>query len=308
MSSLQQITRRKTGKTFVYLYLNKQITDVNTLERIRKLHIPPNWVNINISTKDTDYLQVTGLDAKKRTQYIYHPVWVELSKIEKYERMVLFTKKVDTIIKKINSILSKSMDLNSKEYIMALLFRILFMTHSRIGNDHYAEENNTYGLTTLLKRHVSVNGCQVVLSYIGKKSVKQELKFKDILSSKIIGELLKIPGSRLFKTKAGEHIRSIDMNNYLKEITESNVTAKDFRTYSSNNLFIKIICSKPIPTTSAQIKRTINECYDEVAEYLGHTRSISKSSYVMPIIAENYAENPEEFVKSKPSILSILMV
>jgi DNA topoisomerase-1 len=300
------ITRCKIGKSFVYLNINKQITDTNTLERIRKLHIPPNWTNINISTRDTDYLQVTGNDTKGRTQYIYHPVWVELAKIEKYERMKLFTTKVEIIKKRINGILSKKMDLTSKEYIIALLFRIMLLTHSRVGNDQYAEENNTYGLTTLLKKHVKINGSNVILSFLGKKSIKQELKFIDPVSARILTELIKIPGPRLFKTKFEEHIRSLDMNNYLHEITGVEITCKDFRTYSSNNLFIKILCSKPIPITQSEIKRTINQCYDEVAEYLGHTRAVSKSSYVMPIIAENYARSPQLFVKSKPSILKIL--
>jgi len=299
------ITREIKNKKFMYFLNNKQIFDQNTLERIRKLHIPPAWIDIKISISDTDYLQVTGNDNNKkhnRTQYIYHPLFVELSKIEKYDRLILFTKKLPLLIKYINKKLLGPINLNDKEYIIALIFRILDKTHSRIGNDCYAEENNTYGLTTLLKKHMTITGDKITFAFLGKKSVKQELVFTDQLTSNILKELRKIPGDRLFKTHDQVFIRSNDMNDYLKNIMGEDFTCKDFRTYSSNDLFLKILCSKELPVGITQTKRTINQCYDEVAEELGHTRAISRSSYVMPIISEHYMKDPVKFIKSKPTL------
>jgi DNA topoisomerase-1 len=191
-----------------------------------------------------------------------------------------------------------TLDLSDKEYIISLIFRILSKTHSRIGNDHFAEENNTYGLTTLLKKHLSISGDTICLSFVGKKSIKQQFIFTDKICSAALKELKKIPGDRLFKTKDQDPVVSNDINCYLKNIMGDDFTAKDFRTYAANDLFLKFILQKDIPQNITQIKKTINECYDEVADELGHTRAVCRTSYVMPIIPEKYTENPNDFIKT----------
>jgi DNA topoisomerase-1 len=301
MDTGMNITRilQKNNKNFVYYCKNSQVINKNTLERIRKLHIPPNWTNIKIADSETDYLQVTGEDSKGRTQYIYHPIFVELSKLEKYTRLCLFIKKLPILIKHINKKLTGKIDLNDKEYIIALLFRILCKTHSRIGNDHYAEENNTYGLTTLLKNHMTIIGDSIIFSFVGKKNIKQELIFTDKICNIVLKELKKIPGDRLFKTRDQQIIRSSDMNDYMKNIIGEDFSCKDFRTYASNQLFINKLYTKQLPINITQTKKTLNECYDEVANELGHSRAISRASYVMPSISQKYLENPSEFLKNK---------
>jgi DNA topoisomerase-1 len=312
------ITREFTNvsgkQTFVYYINGKKITENKIIDRIAKLRIPPNWIKVQISISDTEYLQATGVDSKGRTQYIYHPMWITLSKTEKYARLSLFIKKLSILLSWVNKILSGPIDLSKKEYIIAILFRILLKTHSRIGNDFYAEEYKTYGLTTLLKKHVSeklVDSmvpkglCEynICFNFIGKKGIKQNLLFNDILCLKVIRLLKKIPGDRLFKTIDLVPIKSNDMNEYLKNIMGEDFTVKDFRTYASNYLFLKILCKKEAPASLTATKKILNEVYDETAKELGHTRAISKTSYVIPIIAENYLRDPLKFVNGNPDII-----
>jgi DNA topoisomerase-1 len=292
------ITRNLENKEFVYYHNDHKVINKDILCRIRKLHIPPKWNNVKISSSETDYLQATGNDDKGRVQYLYHPVWIVLSKIEKYNRLKLFAKQLPNLMKSVNKKMNGPVNLEDKEYIISLIFRILNKTHSRIGNDHFAEENNTYGLTTLLKKHLSINGNTICLSFIGKKSIKQQFIFIDKLCSNVLKELKKIPGDRLFKTKDLDPINSVDMNNYLKSVMGDDFSSKDFRTYAANDLFLKFILQKEIPSNNTQIKKTINECYDEVAKELGHSRSICRTSYVMPLISEKYTENPNKFISS----------
>jgi len=304
------ITRHIENKEYVYYQNSKKVNQEDILERIKKLHIPPAWKDVHISSSDTDYLQVTGTDNKGRMQYVYHPVWVQLSKIDKYNRLKSFAKRLPILMKNVNKTLQGPIDLSDKKYIVALIFRILNKTHSRIGNDHFAEENNTYGLTTLLKKHLTLQGDTVTLSFVGKKSIKQQFIFTDKVSAKILNELKKIPGERLFKTKSQEPITSIDINNYLKSSPRGgspgeDFTAKDFRTYAANDLFLKYVLQEEVPTNITQMKKMINQCYDETAAELGHTRAICKTSYVMPIIAEKYIENPEEFRRNIISLEDI---
>ena len=300
------ITRNIKNKTFIYYLGSKQVTNKDTLERISKLHIPPKWTSVRVSSSDTDYLQATGEDSKGRVQYIYHPIFVELGKIEKYDRMKLFASKLPVLIKHVSKKLTSRMNLSDREYIIALIFRILTKTHSRIGNDCYSKENHTYGLTTLLKKHLSISGDTITLAFVGKKNVKQQLVFTDKLSAHVLRELRKIPGDRLFKTLDGTPIRSVDMNDYLKSIIGEDFTCKDFRTYASNELFLQKLYTKEIPTSMTQAKKILNTCYDEVAQELGHTRAISRASYVMPCISQSYLEDPAKFIRAKHTLSDIL--
>ncbi len=298
------ITRQVKNNEFVYLKNGHVITNKIVLNRISKLHVPPKWKNVKISSNETDYLQTTGIDIKGRMQYIYHPLWVELSKIEKYNRLKLFAERLPLLIRTINKKLSQPIDLDDKDYIIAVIFRIMTQTHSRIGNDHFAEENNTYGLTTLLKKHVLIDGNVVNISFVGKKNVKQHFVFTDKVCSTILKNLLKLPGERLFKTKY-EEIKSCDINVFLKDVMGDDFTAKDFRTHAANDLFMKLLVSKTNanpPDGVTKTKKIINECYDQVSSELGNTRAVCKTSYVMPIIAENYLKDPIQFVSKNKKL------
>jgi DNA topoisomerase-1 len=288
-------------KSSLYQKNGEVVRDQNTLNRIKQLNIPPNWKNVKIADSDTNYLQAIGKDDKNRTQYIYHPVWNELTKAQKYSRMTTFSEKLPIFTSKIDKILNGKIDFANKEYLIALVFKILFLTHSRIGNDMYATENKTYGLTTLLKKHVKIKGDIVQLSFVGKKNVQQNLNFKNNKVLKIIRELLQLPGERLFKTLDGEPIKSLEMNDYLKENLGSNFTCKDFRTYASNILILEYLSEiKIMPASKTESKKILNEIISKVADTLGHTKCVSKKSYIIPEIHDLFMNNPKYFVGQDP--------
>lgn len=264
------------------------------VERIKKLGIPPNWKNVCISKSELSHLQVTGVDDKGRTQYIYHPMWVLLTSSEKYSRMGYFSKKIGLFESKIRE------DIKGLDNTIAVMFRILQKTYIRVGNDCYAKDNGTYGLTSLEKRHITFkpNG-YINLNFIGKKGVQQSTNFKDKYCLGYLKNKIKTIKSkdRLF------NISPPILNNYLQTIMGGNFTCKDFRTYGSNILFLSIICNLKEPINQKEIKNNLKTTYEQVAEKLGHTRAISKKSYVMSVIPDQYVLNPTQFVNKNPKTI-----
>lgn len=297
--------RKLINNEFVYYSNNRKISNIHILNRIKKLCIPPMWTNVYVSDSDTDYLQVTGYDTKGRIQYIYHPAWNTLSEIDKYSRLIKFSKKLPKFMNIVNNYLNMNYTNKiTKELIIFLLFRLLYKTHLRIGNDCFAQENNTYGLTTLQKKHVTIKDNAITFSFIGKKGVPQCVTFRDTISASIISRLLKIPGSHLFKSNVSELITSNDINEYIKRYFGNEYSAKDFRTYAANNLYIKYLKQMDIPINQTQLKKTILLAYDKVAKDLGHTRTVCRNSYIISNISDIYIKNPVEF--NKKTFIEIL--
>ena len=266
----------------------------NEITRIKKLCIPPVWKNVCISNSELSHLQATGIDEKGRMQYIYHPMWVFLTSSTKFERMGKFSKKIGLLENKIKK------DIQTLEPI-AIMFRILQKTHIRVGNDCYAKDNNTYGLTSLEKRHVKITGCIINLSFVGKKSVAQSVNFTDPYCLQFLKNKLKVIGNkeRIFE------ISPSSLNLYLQNVTGGDFTCKDFRTYASNILFLKILCRFDVPTTKSETLKNLKSTYDQVADKLGHSRAISKKSYVMSVLQEQYLLNPKQFSNKNPKSLFI---
>lgn len=281
------------------------VKNEDTLNRINKMIIPPKWKNVKITNSPTNYLQVTGIDSKGRTQYIYHPLWKELSKNEKYSRLENFIKKLPSLRNYINNILNGPMDFENKEYIVSVIIKILDNTFSRIGNEIHKEENNTYGLTTILKKHIKIYNDTIIIEYIGKKNVKQLHEYKNIKCANILKNLLKLPGERVFKTSNMENINSKDINNFLKNIMKGNYTSKDFRTYATNKLLLKYLYASNPPQNENEANKILIDCCNKVAEKLGHTRQVSKTNYIYPVILEEYKINPKKFIQTKADILSL---
>lgn len=260
--------------------------------RIKKLCIPPNWTDIWISPDPCSHLQVTGKDQKGRIQYIYHPMWVLMSQDEKYKRMARFQKNLPLLRKA----------LAEEGGTIQLMFRILLRTHIRVGNESYAKDNGTYGLCSLLGKHVTMRGSVITLSFIGKKGVPQKITFRD---PKIAQDLRKHIGTkeeRLFKYNPE------DLNDFLQKHMGKEFTCKDFRTYASNIHFLKNLTKHLPPQTVTERKKVLKDVYIETAEKLGHTKEISKKSYVMPIVEEKYLLDPHFFFRKDPERLLRLLV
>jgi len=269
-----------------------KVRDKNTLDRIKLLAIPPQWEDVLISTSGTDYLQATGVDNKERVQYIYHPMWNQVTKDDKYKRMGHFAQKMDEF----NNRLCEDPSL------ISTMFRIIQKSHIRIGNESYAKENGTYGLCTLEKKHVTVKGDKVRLRFTGKKGIQHDISFRDARCASAIRVLLTLPGPRLFKTGL-KNINSQDLNEYLQSTMGPEFTCKDFRTYASNLLFLQSLVKIPPSEKITERRKTLRDIFNQTAEKLGHTNTISKKSYVMPIISENYLTTPELFYAKDPKKL-----
>ena len=301
--TIQKNTKKTEIKTFIYTKGEGEGKGKGVpcsredLDRIHKLCIPPNWNEVCISNSPISHLQVTGNDNKK-IQYIYHPMWVVLTNYEKYRRMGKFSKKIDLFMEKINR------DINSqcvRTRTLAMMFKILNLTHIRVGNECYAKNNNTYGLITLEKKHITFNGnITVILNFVGKKSVVQHIEFNDqhcaVFLKSVCSKIT--PNDRVFPGVSGGIL-----NKYLQETIGDEFSCKDFRTYASNVLFLKYLCKLEYPNNSSEIKKNLISVYNTVASKLGHTRAISKKSYVMPIISEQYTVNPLQFVNKNPNKL-----
>jgi DNA topoisomerase-1 len=287
-----------------FIKVNKKVTFVykkngvkcskKDLDRIKKLHIPPNWTNVLISDSELSHLQVTGHDSQGRTQYLYHPMWTMLVSTQKYERMGKFFNK----IKGFESRISKDLRSSGTRLTIAIMFRILQKTHIRVGNECYAKDNNTYGLTTLERRHVNINkNGDITLSFVGKKGVAQKVTFRDQYCLNYITKLKIGKNQKLF------NVTPATLNKYLQQVTNSDFTCKDFRTYASNMLFLKILCKYPVPKNPTEAKKILKIVYDQVANKLGHSSAISKKSYVMSIFPEQYLLKPGQFSGKNPDLV-----
>lgn len=288
------ITRKRNNKSFKYSDTNGGIIKSEiVLNRIQELAIPPAWLDIWICPSSSGYLQATGFDEKKRKQYIYHPDWIKISQENKFNRMIFFREALPTIRKKI----AKDMILQELERnrIIATVIWLLEHTLIRIGNDEYAEENHSFGLTTLRNRHVKVRGEKVKFEFRGKSGVQQSISISHPRIAKLIKECIELPGYEIFKYLDGEGERhtidSADVNNYLKSLTGEDISAKDFRTWGGTILCAATLCTIGPAKTPADGKKKISHAVKKVASHLHNTAAICHNYYIHPTIIETYQEN-----------------
>ncbi|GAB2812976.1 DNA topoisomerase IB [Ferruginibacter profundus] len=284
------ITRCKTGKGFSYFHRGKKITDKSTLNRILSLVIPPAWQGVWICASPDGHLQVTGLDAKKRKQYRYHPAWNVLRNQTKFHHMIQFAKVLPAIRSKVEQDLA--LPGLPHEKVMALIVKLMEKTHIRIGNNFYEQVYGSFGLTTLKTRHVSITGNELRFFFKGKKGIEHSIRLRSKRLASLVKQCREIPGKELFQYFDDNGIKKpVDsgmVNEYIKQLTEADFTAKDFRTWAGT--IDTFICFKElgIPETAAARKKNIIAVLDTVAEQLGNTRNVCKKYYVHPAIIDMY--------------------
>ena len=289
------IYRKGTPGNFHYEDKNGvEITDEAQLERIKSLVLPPAYTDVWIAASKNAYLQATGIDAAGRKQYRYHPKWTSRRSDHKYFRLLEFGKVLPKARKQI------AKDLKRKEYdeqkVLAICLEVMQKTLIRVGNDSYAQMYGSYGLSTLKDKHVKINDNGMKLQFVGKKGVKQEVALNDKTLAKMVKRCKDIPGQDLFQyyTDGKEHkaIDSGKINNYIKEITGSDFTAKDFRTWGGTLEALRqlAICTTNVEEERPK-KKVIVEVLDCVACKLGNTRAVCKSSYVYPLLLEAFEKD-----------------
>jgi len=269
-----------------------QVTDEKTLERLRRLAIPPAWAEVWICPKANGHIQATGRDARGRKQYRYHPQFREVRESTKYEHMLEFAKSLPGIRRTIR----EHMALRGlpREKVLATVVHLLETTLIRVGNDDYAKENNSYGLTTLRNPHVKVDGAELKFRFKGKSGKTWDLKLQNRRVAKIVRQCQELPGQRLFQyvDEDGElrEVTSADVNAYLKEITGREITAKDFRTWAGTVLAALALQEFEAFDTQAGVKKNVRAAIERVSQRLGNTPTICRKCYVHPEILQCYAQ------------------
>lgn len=287
------IRRKKSGKGFTYTAPDgKKVEDKATLKRIKSLAIPPAYTDVWICAKANGHIQATGRDAKGRKQYRYHPAFREVRESTKYEHMLEFAKGLPAIRKTID----EHMSLRGlpREKVLATVVHLLENTLIRVGNSDYVRQNKSYGLTTLRDPHVKVDGGELRFQFKGKSGKTWRLQVKDRRIAKIVKACQDLPGQDLFQylDENGEQqsITSADVNAYLKEITGSEITAKDFRTWAGTVLAALALSEFEEFDSQAKAKKNIRGAIEKVASRLGNTPSICHKCYVHPEVFASYLD------------------
>ncbi|WP_413674626.1 DNA topoisomerase IB [Massilia cellulosiltytica] len=287
------ILREPVKDGFRYLDAKGEpVEDETTLKRIKSLAIPPAWTDVWICPQANGHLQATGRDARGRKQYRYHPKWREVRDEVKYERMIKFGKALPQIRKEVDRALS--LPGLPREKVLATIVYLLEATMMRIGNDEYARENKSYGLTTLRNRHVRIDGSEVEFRFRGKSGVYHDVKVHDRRLARIIQRTRDLPGQDLFQylDEDGEThtVGSSDVNDYLRTITGEDYTAKDFRTWSGTVLAAMALQEFEAVDSDTQAKKNVVRAIESVAERLGNTPSVCRKCYVHPAVLDAYLD------------------
>src|ERR1700681_2934060 len=295
------IRRVRRGKGFAYFHPDgKRVTDRATLERIQDLVIPPAWKEVWISTRPRGHLQATGRDARGREQPLYHPTWRAVRDADKFSRMVGFARALPRIRRRVARDMGRPG--LPREKVVATIVRLLEMTFARIGNEEYARDNGSFGLTTLRDRHVTISGSNVRFLFRGKSGRELELGVTNRRVARVVKRCEELPGQMLFQYLApdGERhtVHSHDVNQYLQEISGEDFTAKDYRTWSATVLAIGALRDVARFESDAEAKRNVVAAIDGVARRLGHTRAVCRRSYVHPRVIDTYMDGSLEGILS----------
>ena len=287
------ISRKATKGGFdFFLPDGTRITDERVVARIKKLAIPPAYTDVWICRDPNGHLQAVGRDARGRKQYRYHPRWRTTRDEAKYSKMLVFGRKLPLIREQVEKDLSRPG--LPREKVLAAIVRLLERTLARIGNEEYAKSNKSFGLTTLRRRHAKVSGNVVELDFRAKHGIQRHIELKDRRLAGIIKRLQDIRGQELFQylDDAGERrtISSDDVNEYLRKISEEDITAKDFRTWAATNLAAIALAECEAVDSEARAKKNVLRAVEAVAGLLGNTPSICRKCYIHPAIFDGYLD------------------
>jgi DNA topoisomerase-1 len=287
------IRRRKAGRGFGFLGPDgRKVTDPATLARIRSLAIPPAYRDVWICPDPHGHIQATGRDARGRKQYRYHPRWRDVRDSTKYEHMLDFARALPALRQRIDADMRKPG--LSRERVLATVVNLLENTLIRVGNDEYARQNKSYGLTTLRTRHVKVEGSELRFAFRGKSGKTWNLRLRDRRVARVVRACQELPGQNLFQylDDEGERqtVTSADVNAYLKEATGTAVTAKDFRTWAGTLLAAMALREFEQVDGEARTKKNVKAAIERVAARLGNTPTICRKCYVHPEIVAAYLD------------------
>jgi DNA topoisomerase-1 len=288
---IRGITRQRAGTGWTYFAPDgRRIQETPERKRLNGLAIPPAWTDVWICPDPDGHIQATARDARGRKQYRYHPSYREARDQSKFRRMLEFSEVLPALREGIERDL-RAPDLSRKQ-LLATVVRLLDKTLIRVGNDEYVRENRSYGLTTLRRRHVTVDGTMLRFSFRGKSGVEHTIAVADPRLAKIVQRCRDLPGEELFRYvdsgKKRQLVTSDDVNAYLRELTDRDITAKDFRTWGGTMLAAVELRRLGAAASRREADRNIIAAIDAVAERLGNTRAVCRKYYVHPALLQAY--------------------
>jgi DNA topoisomerase I len=286
-------TRKRKGQSFQYFDTHgKLIQDESRLLRIRRLAIPPAYRDVWICPISNGHIQATGRDDRGRKQYRYHERWREIRDENKYDRILSFAAALPKIRQRVQADLK--LPGLKREKVLATVVQLLERTFIRVGNEEYARQNKSFGLTTMKDRHVKVTGKKLRFRFRGKSGKEHEVDIMDRRIAKIIRKLQDLPGQDLFQYLDDEEklcsVTSQDVNDYLREITGQDFTAKDFRTWAGTVLTAMALNAQDKFATSKEAKSNVKNAIAAAAKLLGNTPTICRKCYVHPAILDSYLQ------------------
>ncbi|SHH92744.1 DNA topoisomerase-1 [Chryseolinea serpens] len=291
--TLPGIRRQKKGTGFSYLQDARPVRDKDTLQRIRKLAIPPAWTKVWICAQENGHIQATGYDVRGRKQYKYHAQWSTVRSQTKFHRLLEFGKGLPALRQRIERDICVSS--LTKEKVLATVVSLMERTFIRVGNNEYEKLYGSYGLTTLKDDHVNISGATLKFSFKGKKGIFHSITLKSKRLARIVKACRDIPGKELFQYMNDEGIRcTIDsgmINNYIKEASGNDFSAKDFRTWAGTLAMLNSFKSLGEALTPAETRRNVLLALDEVSAKLGNTRTVCRKYYVHPQIIALYEDH-----------------
>ena len=285
------ISRRKKAGAFVYYdQSGNRIKDAGKIKRIRSIVIPPAWERVWICPSANGHLQATGFDARGRKQYKYHPTWRVVRDEAKFERLFLFAEVLPRIRAKVNRDMRRR-EL-CREKVIATVVRLLEVSLIRVGNEEYAKENHSFGLSTLRNRHVKIEGSTIEFHFRGKSGKEHTVSVSDRRVARIVQKCQDLPGQHLFeyKDKEGQiaSVASDDVNDYLHTITSQPFTAKDFRTWAGTVLAAIALSRMQEVDSETVAKKNVLTAIEAVARLLGNTIAICRKCYIHPAVPTSY--------------------
>jgi len=287
-------TRKRIGRYWAYYDGDKRVTDRATIDRLNSIALPPAYKEAWFCKDPDGHLQATGIDDRGRKQYRYHPDFRANQEEAKFDGLVRFGKALPRIRRKVDKDLKKRA--LSKDKVVAAVIRLLDEEYLRVGNQEYAKANKSFGATTLLSRQVHDDGRKVKMRFKGKSGVQHEVTITDRTLRRVVRQLQELPGQALFQYVNGDanphHVTSNDVNDYIREATGGDFTAKHFRTWGATVLAFEQMLDK-----AENARLSVNTMIEPVAEALGNTVAMSRKAYVHPALIAAVKDNPRDPLK-----------
>ncbi|GHB24080.1 DNA topoisomerase IB [Salinicola rhizosphaerae] len=291
--SARRVTRHRCGKGFTYRTASgKTLTDKSWRDWIATLAIPPAWRDVEIVLDKQHHIHATGRDSAGRKQYVYNAEWREKREVLKFDRIVEFAQRLTPMRRTTGQHLA--LDGMPREKVLACMVRLIDSAYFRPGSERYRDENESYGLTTMRSKHLTIEGDELIFDYQGKSGQQQHRVVEDERLARIVAELDDIPGYEIFKYFDDDgnkvHVDSHDLNDYIHDVMGERFSAKDFRTWAGTSIAALALEELGPGEDDKTSEKNVREAVERVAKMLGNTPSIAKASYIDPRVVENYLD------------------